>query len=155
DAKKIAVSPKSSADFAGFRGIGIWAGFQACAKLELETSKAGDANKYRLEIDFADILSKVDQNIDIKELLDKRFRISVQKIEADKSVHYTSVTLLGLHDDYLRLVNDEEVRKIVSQTLPCQFDPAWSLSSKILKRLTSLDGYKDFQIQVNNVPVYK
>jgi hypothetical protein len=71
DAKKIAVSPKgASGEFAGFRGIGIWAGFQACAKLELETKKAGEANRYRLEVDFADLLAKVNENISIKDLLD-------------------------------------------------------------------------------------
>jgi hypothetical protein len=155
DAKKIAVSPKSSDEYVGFRGIGIWAGFQACAKLELETTKAGDTNKYRLEIDFSDILAKVNENISIKDLLDKRFRISTQKVEGDKSAHYTSVTLVGLHDDYLRLVDEAEVRKIVSQNLPCQFDPAWSPSSKILKRLIPLEGYREFQIQVNKQPVYK
>lgn len=156
NAKKIAVSPKgASGDFTGFRGIGIWAGFQACAKLELETKKAGESNRYRLEIDFADLLAKVNENISIKDLLDHRFRIASQTALADKNEHYTSVTLKGLNDDYMRLADEAEVRRIVSQNLPCQFDPEWQSGREILRRLAQIDGYRDFQIEVNKEPVYK
>jgi HSP90 family molecular chaperone len=156
DAKKIAVSPKgTSGDFIGFRGIGIWAGFQACAKLELETKKAGESTRYRLEVDFADILAKSNKNISIKDLLDHRFRIASQRADVDKNQHYTSVTLKGLHDDYMRLADEAEVRRIVSQTLPCQFDPEWQPNRKIAQRLAQIEGYREFQIEVNKNPVYK
>ena len=105
--KKIAVSPKSNQEgLVGFRGIGIWAGFQACEQLEIDTTKLGDSNRYRLQIDFGDILQHVDEDINIKELLDNRFRID--RMEADQDEHFTIVKLVGLRDDYKRLANQEE-----------------------------------------------
>jgi len=96
--KKIAVSPKSEIEgMTGFRGIGIWAGFQACNQLEVTTTKAGDKHRYRLQIDFADILNHVNEDINIKKLLDGRFRI--ESDEASKEEHYTRVRLIGLQGD--------------------------------------------------------
>src|SRR5688500_9161259 len=42
EAKKIAVSPKAGEHLTGFRGIGIWAGFQACDILEVVSTSKGD-----------------------------------------------------------------------------------------------------------------
>ena len=56
ECKKIAVSPKTAfhRELTGFRGIGIWAGFQACNRLEIETTTAGVPLRYRLRIDFTE-----------------------------------------------------------------------------------------------------
>src|SRR5215510_14054802 len=60
NAKKIAVSPKSELeDVAGFRGIGVWAGFQACDELEIITKRSGVDARYRLTVDFKSILARV------------------------------------------------------------------------------------------------
>ena len=57
-AKKIAVSTKAELEeMVGFRGIGIWAGFQACERLIIDSTKQGDSRRYRLTIEFADILN--------------------------------------------------------------------------------------------------
>ena len=49
DCKKIAVSPKAAflGEMTGFRGIGIWAGFQECDRLEIETTMANVPVRYR------------------------------------------------------------------------------------------------------------
>ncbi|MCH8034707.1 MAG: ATP-binding protein, partial [Bacteroidetes bacterium] len=58
--KKIAVSTKTEIEeMIGFRGIGIWAGFQACERLIILTKKKGVSSRYRLVIDFKDILNHV------------------------------------------------------------------------------------------------
>ena len=111
--RKIAVSPKSELDgiMTGFRGIGIWAGFQACDRLEIETTKEGDGNRYRLAIDFAEILKHVHEHINIKELLDDRFRIEADEVR--QTEHYTIVKLIGLQGDYRkpRLLIDELIKR--------------------------------------------
>src|SRR5947207_3091756 len=51
ESKKIAVSPKAGKkDMTGFRGIGIWAGFQACKRLEIVTTQLGTPYRYKLEL---------------------------------------------------------------------------------------------------------
>ncbi len=73
ECKKIGVSSKGRRrGRAGFRGIGIWAGFQACNRLEIETTKLGSVYRCVLQIDFEDILRHVHDNINLKQLLDGR-----------------------------------------------------------------------------------
>jgi hypothetical protein len=153
--KKIAVSPKSAfhGEMTGFRGIGIWAGFQACDRLEIETTMVGSPKRYRLRIDFAEILKHVDEDINIKVLLDDRFRIDVSDTPTED--HYTVAKLIGLHGDYQKLANADEIRRIVSQQLPCRINPTFEHSEKVTKFLYQIDGYQEFPILVEGGEVFK
>ena len=153
--KKIAVSPKSELDgnMTGFRGIGIWAGFQACDKLEIETTKEGDGNRYRLAIDFSEILKHVHEDINIKELLDNRFRIEAD--EAPTSDHYTIVKLMGLQGDYLKLTDVDELKRIVSQNLPCKIDPQFEHATALSRHLHEIEGYQEYPIMVEGGEVFQ
>jgi hypothetical protein len=152
--KRIAVSPKAEIEgMTGFRGIGIWAGFQACNQLEIVTTKSGDKNRYRLLIDFSDILEHVNEDINIKLLLDGRFRIASD--EAKKGEHYTRVTLLGLQGDYLKLTERTELQRIVSQILPCKIDPQFEYVDEINDFYGTLEGYQDYSILVDGGEVFK
>lgn len=152
--KKIAVSPKAEIDgMTGFRGIGIWAGFQACDQLEIVTTKAGDKHRYRLQIDFSDILEHVNEDINIKKLLDGRFRIASD--EAQKEEHYTRVKLLGLQGDYLHLTERRELERIASQILPCKVDPQFEYVDEINEFYGSLEGYQEYSILVEGGEVFK
>src|SRR6266849_7282266 len=51
-ARKLALSPKSRAEHVGFRGIGIYAGFDICSRLLVTTKKAGEPKSRILEFDF-------------------------------------------------------------------------------------------------------
>jgi HSP90 family molecular chaperone len=87
-AKKIAVSTKDQLEeMVGFRGIGIWAGFQACERLVVDSTKLGDSRRYRLTIEFEDIFKHVDDNINIKELVDPRYRIECYNDKIDSNEH--------------------------------------------------------------------
>jgi hypothetical protein len=153
DAKKIAVSPKAGLERIGFRGIGIWAGFQACDRLEVDTTKVGTPKRYRLQIDFAEILKHVDADINIKTLLDGRFRIHEEAAAAHD--HYTRVRLIGLHGDYKKLATSEELRRIVSQVLPCKVDPQFKHFDTLNEILLRLDAYQEFSILVDGGEVFK
>lgn len=151
--KRIALSSKIGKDRAGFRGIGIWAGFSACDKLEVETTKLGDSYKYKLTLEFARMRASVAENINIKELLDKRFNIKAAP--ADKSEHYTQVKLIGMHEEFGDLLRAEELERIASEILPCRFNPKFKHSEAITKRLKQIDGYQEFAIQVCDTEVFK
>lgn len=151
--KRIALSPKLNKDRAGFRGIGIWAGFSACDVLQVETTKLGDTRKYRLTLQFGDMRKFVDQNIDVKQLVDKRFKIEAEAAKA--SDHYTQVRLVNLHNEFKDLLKPEELERIVSQILPCRIDPSFKHADKITRQLKGIDGYQEFVINVKDVEIFK
>jgi hypothetical protein len=144
------VSPTS----AGFRGIGIWAGFQACDRLELVTSKIGVPHRFRLTIDFVDIRKHVKENINIKELLDGRYRI--EKEEAHPNDHYTHVKLVGLHGEHLKLADEAEVKRIASHILPCRISPQFEHVKAVQEHLERhVENYREFPIFVGNSEVFR
>ena len=155
DCKKIAVSTKSAfdGDMTGFRGIGIWAGFQACDRLVIETTTAGVPVRYRLTIQFADILQHVDEDINIKQLLDNRF--TVEAGEAAREEHYSRARLIGLHGHYQHLAREDELRRIVGQHLPCRIDPKFEYAESVTNYLHTVEGYREFPIRVNDEEVFK
>jgi HSP90 family molecular chaperone len=122
DAKKIAVSTKAELEeMVGFRGIGIWAGFEACERLIIDSTKQGDNRRYQLTIEFAQILEHAEDNINIKELIDRRYQLLYR--DADPDEHYTRVTLKNIIDDYKRLLDEKDLTRIIAQVLPCRIDP--------------------------------
>ena len=152
--KKIAVSPKAGQEGrVGFRGIGIWAGFQACDKIEIETTKKGDSSRYKLYINFSDILQHVNEDINIKDLLDSRFQI--QRTLAPPDEHFTLVKLVSLQGDYRRLTDHEELRRIASQILPGKIDPQFEYAEAVNDFLHGLDGYQEFSILVEGREIFR
>jgi len=153
--KGIGVTDKhGSPTSAGFRGIGIWAGFQACDRLELITTKIGIPLRFKLTIDFADIRKHVKENINIKELLDGRY--SIEKEDAEPSEHYTHVKLIGLHGEHAKLADEAEVKRIASHILPCRINPQFEHAKSVQEYLErTVDDYRDFPIFVGNIEVFR
>lgn len=145
--KKIAVSPKAEvAGTTGFRGIGIWAGFQACDKLVVITKKQGAKKRYRLVIDFKDILTHVDDNINIKELVDPRYEVASEP--ATTAEHYTQVTLQNAHTDYDKLLDPNALLEIASDILPCRIDPFFQHATQVQEILDKIPDHQEFHIKV-------
>src|SRR5258706_8398258 len=138
--KRIALSPKLGKDRAGFRGIGIWAGFSACDALQIETTKLGDPHKYRLTLKFDEMRKLVSENIDVKQLLDDRY--CIEENGAPPADHYTQVRLRNLHDEFLGLLAAEELERIVRQILPCRIDPNFKYAEKVTEQLRMIDGFQ-------------
>jgi hypothetical protein len=151
--KRIALSPKMAKDRAGFRGIGIWAGFSACDQLQVETTKRGDPNRYRLTMMFGDMRKHVHENMNVKQLLEGRFHIKVET--APPADHYTQVRLIGLHDEFRDLLQPEELERIARQILPCRIDPAFKHAGEIAERLKALDGYQELAIKIKDVEIFR
>jgi hypothetical protein len=139
-AKKIAVSTKSDYDDrVGFRGIGIWAGLPACQRLIVDSTTAGKEYRYRLVFDFEAIMEHLDDNINIKDLVDPRYRIERHAAERDE--HYTRVTLDGITDGYKQLLDVAELKRIASQVLPAAVDPGFQHHVALMKMLESWPSY--------------
>jgi hypothetical protein len=156
ECKKIAVSGKGRRHGrAGFRGIGIWAGFQSCNRLEIETTKRGSVDRYVLEIDFQDIHKHVHDNINVKMLLDGRVKIRRSSEEVSKDESYTIVKLIDLQNDYQKLLDEQELLRIASQTLPCKVDPTFEHHAALANFYQEMDGYQEYIIKVNNTEAYK
>jgi hypothetical protein len=151
--KRIALSPKLGKDRAGFRGIGIWAGFSACDALVVESSKQGDPHKYRLTLNFGEMRKRVSENIDVKQLLDDRY--CIEEDVAPAADHYTQIRLGNLHNEFRDLLDPEELERIVRQILPCRIDPNFKYAEKVSEHLRSLDGFQEFIINVKDVEVVK
>jgi hypothetical protein len=151
--KRIALSSKVGKDRAGFRGIGIWAAFDACDVLQVVTTKLGDPHRYRLTLKFADMRAHVSDNIDVEKLLASRFKIEVD--DADRGEHYTQVRLQSVHDEFADLLNAEELARIVGQILPCRLDPSFKFSDKINDKLRTIDGYQEYTIKVDDTEVFR
>ncbi len=153
-AKRIAFSTKAGMEvMAGFRGIGIWAGFEACNALVVETTKKDSNKRYKLHIDFAQILKHVDKPINIKQLLDNRFRI--EESSAPPEEHYTRVTLSNICDDYASLLSEDELRRIASQILPARLDPNFEHHEDVSNYLSQMPSYHEYPIKVNGTEVFR
>jgi len=145
EAKKIAVSTKAAFDDrVGFRGIGIWAGLPACRKLIVDSTMAGHPDRYRLVFDFEDVMRHLDDNINIKDLVDPRYRI--EHHAADKDEHYTRVTMEGITDGYKQLLDVKELERIASQVLPSAIDPGFQHHAVLKQLLESWPSYAECHI---------
>jgi hypothetical protein len=148
EAKKIAVSNKGAFDDrVGFRGIGIWAGLPACKTLIVDSTKAGVPFRFRLIFDFAGIMQHLDDNINIKVLVDPRYRI--ERHVAEKDEHYTRVTLEDITNGYKQLLDVAELKRIASQVLPSALDPTFQHCSDLRAIVENWPGYHECHILVN------
>jgi len=144
-AKKIAVSAKAlQEEMAGFRGIGIWAGYEACDELVIKSTAKGDKNLYKLTIDFAAIRRAINTQGHIKEVIDPNYRIEAEEDVVDR--HFTQVTLSGVYDPVL-LKRDDLVR-MASTDFPCRVDPSFEFGEVVRKALNGLPGYHEYTIKV-------
>lgn len=152
--KKVAVSNKDAyEDLAGFRGIGIWAGLQACKQLRIDTTKDGSKKKYRLTIDFAKITERFDDNINIKELIDPNY--TIEWSEAPKEEHYTRTTLIGVLPGYDKLLDSGELTRIASTILPCRINPTFEHAAKVEEILRGISYYRDYIIKVGAEEIFR
>lgn len=146
-AKRIAVSAKPlQEEMAGFRGIGIWAGYEACEKLVVKSTATGDPHLYQLTIDFAAIRHAIDTQKNIKEVIDPNYQIEEE--DTPREHHFTQVSLYGIYDPGL-LTRDDLVR-IASTVFPCRIDPSFEFSDEVRRILNGFAGYQEYAIKIQS-----
>ncbi len=152
--KSIAVSRKKASDvrLAGHKGVGIWAGLSYFKKLRLYSTKQGSKKAYELIINFDSIVSAIDEDKSIGDVLNPNYQIQIY--ESDPNEHGAVVTLsdpVRAEDDF---VNEEPIANALKKICPCEIDPSFVFYNELLEwhNTHGLDLHK---IYLNGEPVYK
>jgi hypothetical protein len=153
--KAIAVSPKLArqAEFAGFRGLGIWSGLSACEYLIIRTTKVDVPYEYRLVMNCKDIVDRLEEPISIDELLQDRFTLDARP--APKEQHFTFVKLQDIMPNYGQLASVPDLTRYAEQYLPVPFDPNWPFSDAVRDILSDVEWSKNFALTINGTEVFR
>jgi hypothetical protein len=128
-ARQFGISPKSLREHVGFRGIGIYSGFDLCNRLVITTKKANDAHSHILEFDFGAMKGQLererqavqDHRTSLTELLTTYSHFVQEKDNLNRS--YTMLQLEDISDTHIdRLSDRTRLRKYVLLNLPIDFD---------------------------------
>jgi hypothetical protein len=130
-ARQFGVSLKDVRSSVGFRGIGVYSGFDLCNRLNITTKKAGQDKSYVLEFDFGAMKQVLQEATDsgrpavsLSRLLEEYSRFSQEG--ADRAQHYTIVQLEDISSFHIaELSNRPQLRKYILRNLPIEFDPAF------------------------------
>lgn len=151
EARKFGVSPKSPEEFAGFRGIGIYSGYDLSNRLIMRTKKEGEEKACVMRFDFAGMKQELERvrkerggnQTPLNKLLTDYTSFNTEDWD-DEDAHFTNVQLEDISDVHIsRLSNRTQLRRYILQNLPVDFDDKFAYKAEIKKHL------------ISNVPNYK
>ncbi len=153
--REFGVSLKSMEENVGFRGIGIYSGFDLCNRLVMRTKKASDPVEHILTFKFGDMKKKLDsarQNpkrpvLPLSLLLSEGISYSYEK-SSRKNESFTIVQLEELTDNHInKISNIEQMRRYILNNLPVKFNKDFKYAKQIESALRKkIPGYKDAKI---------
>ncbi len=133
-AMRLGISEKNPLVNVGFRGIGIYSGFNLCDSLEVFTKTANDDTTYRLFFDFKQIrrelLAEQERrtkggapSLYLQRLLEES--VYVESTQTDVIAHHgTRVLMSGLLPDAYRRINEwADVVDYLQNVVPLPFNP--------------------------------
>ncbi|MGQ0588342.1 MAG: ATP-binding protein [Sphingosinicella sp.] len=159
EAKKFGLSPKSISEHVGFRGIGIYSGFDLCRQLVIKSTCVGDTSIYVLSFAFAAMKAQLDkerqqtgatERTSLLDLLTKHTTVARREGEAVLDEHYTSVELRDIQPEHIALLSDRvRLREYLLQNLPIAFAPSFSHGAAIDTKLrTHVPGYSPIVVKL-------
>ncbi|HEX8212879.1 MAG TPA: ATP-binding protein [Longimicrobium sp.] len=173
-ARQFGLSAKSIAEHVGFRGIGIYSGFDICNRLRITTKRAGDEHIHVLVFQFASMreVLDADRNKSGKEktslirLLSNHTYVKRERSSFPKEKHFTHVELQEINDVHVKqLSNRAEMRRYLLQNLPVDFHPDFpyrkQINDALYARVPSYnavsitlqsDGIPDETVTKDNIP---
>ena len=147
---RFGVSDKSPLDNIGFRGIGVYSGFNTCDTLEIFTKSSADPNTYKVSFDFHGIRTKLmeeqerrstglppalhlerllEESVFMESLGEEQFRLTG-----------TTVILGGLQSGSYSHMNDwDHVVDYLRNVVPLPFNPDFRYGSSIEERFAQRD----------------
>ena len=158
-ARQFAVSPKSMSEHVGFRGIGIYSGFDLCERLRITSQRKGDTDVHILAFDFGKMKELLDferlqppgsHRTSLIELLSKHTFVRREPaMVSDRS--FTQVELQGVTDSHVKtLGNRDGLRNYLLQNLPIDFHPDFPFREKLNKELAAhVPGYNAVAITLH------
>lgn len=153
NARRFGVSQKTSEQHVGFRGIGIYSGYDLCNRLLVTTSVAGEPSQSVLEFNFGAMKKRLAADragktgvTPLLELLQRYSRFTREP--ASPGTSGTTVELEEISDYHInRLRNTEALTSYVLRNLPVDFESAFPHRDAIKSYLSNeVPGYKAVRI---------
>jgi hypothetical protein len=156
-ARQFGLSPKLYEQHVGFRGIGIYSGFDLCRRLRVTSTKAGGAHAHVLVFDFAAMKAQLDSErgretqdgkTSLIKLLSEHTYIERLSSAFTADQHFTQVELQDISDFHIRqLSNRAELKRYLLQNLPIDFDTTFDSKRVINDHLfRHVPGYNPITI---------
>ena len=153
--RKFGISSKDTAEHVGFRGIGIYSGYDLSSRLVITTKKAQTNEELIMKFDFAamkkELTDKPTGSVSLSSILSNFTTFSRRSsTEIDRS--FTTVQLEDISDVHLRkIANRAELRKYILQNLPVDFDGMFDFNKTISEALSlNVPGYKAVSIELQS-----
>jgi len=154
-ARRLGLSNKSQAENVGFRGIGIYSGFDICSRLLVTTKTAGEGNARVLEFDFGEMKAQLKAERDaqslrtsLTKLLTKYSHFKQEEDQVDR--HYTIVQLEELSRVHIgQLADHERLRTYMLHNLPIDFADKFPYKNQINSQLENhVPGYNAIRVKL-------
>src|SRR6266568_10723 len=160
-ARQFGLSYKSLTEHVGFRGIGIYSGFDLCRRLRITTSKEDDPYLHVLVFDFAAMKAELEDDKRDKQgkgkpslikLLSEHTYIKRESSESPLNRHFTQVELQDISDTHIKqLSNRTELRLYLLQNLPIDFADDFEYRNVINEKLYAhVPGYSAIKITLQS-----
>src|SRR6266849_656231 len=160
-ARQFGLSFKSLTENVGFRGIGIYSGFDLCRRLRITTTKADDPYLHVLVFDFAAMKAELEDDKRDKQskgktslikLLSEHTYIKRESSEFPVDRHFTQVELQDISDTHIKqLSNRAELRLYLLQNLPIDFADDFEHKKVLSEKLYShVPGYSAIKIMLQS-----
>lgn len=160
-ARQFGLSPKIYTEHVGFRGIGIYSGFDLCRRLRITSTKAGDPHVHVMVFEFAEMKSQLDAErgrstsetkTSLIRLLSEHTFIKRESAGYSVDSHFTQVELQDIADFHIRqLSNRSELRRYLLQNLPIDFADAFVHKQSINSHLAQhVLGYHPIHITLQS-----
>lgn len=155
-ARQLGLSNKSQAENVGFRGIGIYSGFDICNRLLVTTKRAGEAKARILEFQFGEMKAQLKAERDahatprtsLTRLITKYTHFRQEDDQVDR--HYTIVQLEELSKVHIgQLADHAQLRAYMLHNLPIDFADNFPYKEQINSQLEShVPGYNAIRVKL-------
>ena len=147
---RLGVSNKNPMVNIGFRGIGIYSGFNLCESLEVFTKAAEESTAYRLHFDFKQIRRELlreqerrnlghPPTLNLEQLLEESVFME-PAVDGIVEEHGTKVIMSGLLPDVYSRVNDwDQVVDYLQNVVPLPFGPEFRFGETLQEKFEQQD----------------
>jgi hypothetical protein len=155
ESRKFGVSAKSLFLNVGFRGIGIYSGFDLCERLVIRTKTHLEDTQHILEFEFGEMRRKLEKArldpnrpaLSLSDLLSQHIIYRYESTPNDEK-SFTIVQLEELSNSHIhKLSNIEEMKNYILKNLPVRFGKKFPYANMIETTLKqNVPGYKSAKI---------
>jgi hypothetical protein len=153
--RKFGISAKDLSEQVGFRGIGIYSGYDLGNRLIITTKKAGSSSQLVMRFDFGGMKKELEKqpsgSVSLSALL-YDFTTFKSEEASDDNSSFTTVQLEQINEVHLRkIANRNELRKYILQNLPVDFSELFDYRAQIIEKLTeNVPGFKAVVIELQS-----